>query len=68
MLVVGNFPTRDLTKIAIYSQSSDLQRVPFGTPVDFKGRGRAPGGNNAQGGRGDRSYRHHKPTQTVLRI
>ena len=38
-----------------------VQRVSFGTPVDFKGRGRTPGVGRARSGRGGRPYRHHNP-------
>jgi hypothetical protein len=38
------------------------------TPNWLQGRGRPPGGKNARSGREDRSYRHRKLPQAVLRI
>jgi hypothetical protein len=57
--------TQDLRK-----RTEIVQRVSFGSGVDFKGRRRAPGAeySYARSHRGGRSDRHHKPPQTVLRI
>ena len=55
--------TQDLIRL-----TEIIQRVSFGSGVDFKGRRRAPGAARARSGRWGRPCRHHNPPQTALRI